>query len=531
MEQISYDLQLIRKELTGDKIYSCPCCNEEITVYSGTFYGKCPSCSVTIIDYVPAPHQEAFHKSFSKYRLNLGGYGSGKTTMCCAEVNVHTLSTPSGHTLICGPKLQQIREAVIPVLDSFIPPWFIKRKVSSPNIEYVLTNDHKISVFASDDQEKLRSLSLTAFYIEEASGVDYSVFEQLQARLRNEAAAIRDSMGNVLDYNFMGLICSNPEDNGWFMDKFILMSDRIYASESIPLDNYKKIKSRKPEKLFHTFLSSSRDNKTLPKNYVSELCVGKTPQWISKYIDCNLELRDGVVYPEYTKCIVEPFDIPDYWLRIYGYDKGYRDETALPCGAIDPKTGVIYIYDDYYVSQQPMSFHAIEVKKRVNPFKSYKPVQADPSIRNKNERDGITYKHYFYKLSGIMLEEANNDIEFGIEKVRNYMYLGKLKFFSTCVNITFEMLKYSYPDVEKRKNNQKDPNKPIDRFNHLCDAIRYMIVGLPEDPNELISIYSSFVDVLRTKAPRNLMELDKEDYESDDGDIYSMPKIFTSGRY
>lgn len=521
-----YNLTSLGKDIDSNRLYSCPCCNDTIVVKESLFYGQCQSCYATIIDYTPAPHQTAFHESYAKFKLNLGGYGSGKTTMCCGEVASHSMSIPNGRTLITGPKLQQISDAVLPELLKFIPPHFIKKKVMHPTFRLTLTNNHEIIVYASNDQEKLRSLNLTGFYIEEASGVDYSIFEQLQARLRNKAAAVKDSLGNIVYYDFMGLICSNPEDNGWFMDKFILMSDRIYASESIDLSAYKLLKSDKTEHLYHTFLSSSRDNVFLPDSYVKELCVGKSPTWVSKYIDCNLEIKDGVVYPDFVRHIVEPFPIPDTWARIAGFDKGFRDETAFPIAAIDPKTGVIYVYDEHYVAEKPMSYHAEHIKDMLRGIRLLRPVQADPTVRNRNERDGVTYKHYFYKISGIMLEEANNDIDFGIEKVRNYMYLGKLKFFSNCVNIKKEALKYSYHDVSS-----VNKGTPIDRHNHLWDAIRYMIVGLPDDPMDIFSIYN----MPNNKSMQNVYSksfggYDDSDLSAPSSDIITT-QYFTSGRY
>lgn len=518
----------IGEDVDKNRLYKCPACGDTITVNAEVFYGKCPACAMTIIDYSPAPHQVEFHKSNATYKLNLGGYGSGKTTMCCAEVTRHSLTVPAGRTLICGPKLQQVNEAVIPELDKFLPPWLIKRRVLSPTMKITLVNDHDIIVYASNDEENIRSLNLTGFYIEEASGVDYSIFVQLQARLRNKNAIIKNPDGSYTNHS-MGLICSNPEDNGWFMDKFILLSNKIYGSKSIDLSDFKKLKNRKEEKVyFNTFLSSTRDNEFLPEGFLEKLTLGKTPFWISKYIDCNLSLRDGVVYPEYTKCLVEPFHIPSDWMRIAGFDPGFRDQTAFPMAAIDPATGVIYVYEDYYVAEQPVSYHAEHIKELCKGVRFYNNIQADPSVRKRNERDGNSYKDYFYKLSGIYLEEGNNDIVYGIEKVRNYMFNGKLKFFTTCTNITFEALKYRYPEIRPNDNTTKY-NIPLDRYNHLWDAIRYMIAVLPEDPRDMQNIYASDSGVLAVLDGRIPVYTSSDDNNYDDNIVTT--KYFTSGRY
>jgi hypothetical protein len=117
-------------------------------------------------------------------------------------------------------------------------------------------------------------------------------------------------------------------------------------------------------------------------------------------------------------------------------------------------------------------------------FTFYHNLQADPTVRQRNDRDGISYADYFFKLSDVILEPARNDIDFGIEKVRDYLHSGKLKVFTTCQNLRKEAQKYVF---QERKFNVND--KPVDKDNHLMDALRYMIVKLPRDPNEMDDIY------------------------------------------
>lgn len=473
-DKFDQKLRLIKRDNLGGRFYECPLCNATIKVAQNVFYGVCPACHATIIDYKPAPYQQKFHQSKAQYKLNIGGYGSGKTTMCCAELAEHVLSIPFGRSLITAPKLQQVRDAVIPELDKFLPPHLIDKRTNSPNIRYTMTNGHEILVYASNDEENLRSINLTAFYIEEASNVDYEVFRQLQARLRNTAAIVYDNMGNEIDYKFLGMVSTNPDD-GWVRDQFLLLSGKIFASESIDRTMYDKIRVNKGEKHYHSFLSSSRDNSHLPKTFIERLCIGKTPAWIRKYIDCYLDIREGAVYPDLVNAIVEPFPIPASWMRVAGFDKGYRDETAMLLGAIDPRTGIIYCYQEYYESERPMSYHAQQVKRLVGKFHFYFPIQADPSVRNRNERDGETYQTYFQKVSGVYLAPGNNDIDTGIEKVRDYIYLNKLKFFSTLENLKSEATNYVYAE---------DKDKPVDKNNHLMDCLRYMVAPLPQNPTE-----------------------------------------------
>ena len=79
----------------------------------------------------------------------------------------------------------------------------------------------------------------------------------------------------------------------------------------------------------------------------------------------------------------------------------------------------------------------------------YKNIVADPSVRNKNDRDGVSYRYYFYNISGLWLDEGNNSIFDGIERVRDFMYQGKLKIFSSCVNLKQEAQKYEWKKISE----------------------------------------------------------------------------------
>ena len=472
-------LVFVKIDENGYKNYICPLCGGNVKVHESVFYGRCDACLATIIDYKPAPHQVDFHRSKAKFRLNIGGYGSGKTTMDAAEIACHALSIQNGRTLITAQSLQQVREAVLPELEKFLPPWFLSKTTKTPLPKYTLTNGHEIIIYASNDEEKLRSLNLTAFWIIEASGVPYTIFTQLQTRLRNRAAIVKDSQGYEIEHNFMGIVESNPEE-GWIRDEFLLRSSKIFTSKSVDVSAYEKIKTKKPETAYHSFLSATVDNVYLPKTFIPDMCVGKSDKWVRKYIYCYLETKEGVVYPEFMDCVVDPFPVPKDWLRIFGFDKGWADETCLCCGAIDPYKGICYVYDEYYENKQPITYHARRVKEKIDGLQMYKSIQADPSVRNKSDRDGVSYRDYFYQVSGIWLEEGKNTILDGIDKVRDMMYMGKLKFFTNCVNLREEAGDY----IWKTDKDGIMKDDPVDRRNHLMDAMRYMCMGLPFDLKE-----------------------------------------------
>jgi hypothetical protein len=113
----------------------------------------------------------------------------------------------------------------------------------------------------------------------------------------------------------------------------------------------------------------------------------------------------------------------------------------------------------------------------------YNQIIADPSG---NKRSGATRRSYFnhYAEYGLWFQEGNNNIEAGIAKVFTYLSLGKLRVMSNCINLIKEGRIYKYRESELEKNKNRG-EKPMDANNHAMDALRYMIMELPDNPENL----------------------------------------------
>ncbi len=470
------------------RVYECPVCGiGEVHIEKSVFYGRCNSCEATMWDFEPLPHQMDYFMSDTTYKLLIGGFGSGKTTVAVFDTAYHALTIPNSKTLLTAQTLQQMKAAILPELDKFLPPWFLVggRAKGNPPV-YTFHNGSEIHVYPSDDEEKIRSLNLTRFHIEEGSGVDKSVFDQLQARLRNSAAVIYDEQGKEIGSKFSGVISTNPEDS-WIREDFLLKSKRVVGSASIDASVYDPYMSNDRVEDFETFISASFDNIMLPKGTIERISAGKDEKWKRKYLWSYLDVRDGLVFGEILKNTVEPFAIPTHWKRIGGYDPGISDPTAMLVGAIDPRSDVIYVYDEYYERDKALTEHVHAIRPKVDPYSWYMPISADPSINKRSQHTGVAYKQFFKQQSGITLNPVNNDLLYGIEKVKDYIYNNKIKFFDDLVYTKKEASLYAFPEPNKQNTNLN--YKPMDKDNHLMDCLRYMIVPLPDSPSDFKSVY------------------------------------------
>lgn len=499
------------------RYYKCPVCGHgEVRVDGAVFYGRCNECNATLIDFTPSAHQENFFTSTAVYKMLIGGFASGKTSIGCLADVEHCIRVPNARILITGPSLQQISEAVLPELNRMIPPWYLVggRAKGKPPV-YNFINGSKIIIYASDDETKIRSLNLTGFHIVEASGVDFSIFETLQTRLRNSAAVIFDEKGLEVGWDYMGIIETNPEE-GWVRDEFMLRAETINGSQTVDTGLYENIRVS-PEnrvKEYEVFISTSFDNPYLPVGTIERISAGRNERWKRKYLYSILDSKEGLVYPDIPKYFEEPFDIPRTWKRIAGFDAGISHPTAMLIGAVDPNTNIIHFYDEYYKTDQAIRYHGDQLNPKIKPYTWLFPIQADPAVRQRSKETGRSYRNYFKQITGINLMPGNNDILYGIEKVKDYLYSGRVRFFNTLENLRFEAGKYSFPKITESGTKN---DKPIDKFNHLMDCLRYVIAYLPENPDNFTNVYT-FDNVKKRsnvttkfKPPNNVPEPDYEE--------------------
>jgi len=175
-------------------------------------------------------------------------------------------------------------------------------------------------------------------------------------------------------------------------------------------------------------------------------------------------LGSGAIYPIGESDIVVPDRaIPEEWPRAYGMDVGWNC-TAVVWGAIDPGSGVIYLYSEHYQGQGEPASHAQAIRGRGE----WIPGVIDPSCLGSSQIDGRTLMQIYGNL-GLNLLTAENAVEAGITEVWNLFISGRLKVMESLQNWRREFSKYHRDD--------KGAGKIVKRYDHLMDATRYLIVS------------------------------------------------------
>ena len=174
-------------------------------------------------------------------------------------------------------------------------------------------------------------------------------------------------------------------------------------------------------------------------------------------------MGSGAVYPiTLDQFVVDPFEIPEHFKRLYAMDVGWNRTSAL-WFAIDPNSGLVYIYDEHYIGEQPPASHAMSIRSRGE----WIPGVIDPASRGRAQGDGSQLMQT-YKELGLKIVKANNDVEGGIQAVWNLLSSGKIRVFSHLHNFAKEYVLYRR-DEKGRIIKEKD---------HLMDCLKYGIVEL-----------------------------------------------------
>ena len=295
---------------------------------------------------------------------------------------------------------------------------------------------------------KIRGSEIAYVAIDEATDINYEVFEMLKSRLS-------------LPWSCCDATTNPGSPNHWFKE----FLDSAERGVDIYCQNY-----------------TIYDNPFLPEEYVHALEAEYEGVWYDRYILGLWTLAEGLVYPNYTKAMYEepPDTVPDeccisldygtsnpfaamLWERHGGTWYGVNE---LYYSGRD--TGVQRTDDEYLQmlekfagplldSQEPRHYEGMlfrgDMTERV-------PVIIDPSAASFIAL--LRQSKHFRPVS------ADNDVLNGIRRTSTAIEKGYVKINKRCVQWQKEAQSYIW-DIHSVED------KPVKDFDHLMDATRYMV--------------------------------------------------------
>ncbi|WP_205774592.1 PBSX family phage terminase large subunit [Alkalicoccus luteus] len=170
-------------------------------------------------------------------------------------------------------------------------------------------------------------------------------------------------------------------------------------------------------------------------------------------------VSEGLVFDNFEVC---DFDITDTIKRVkettHGMDFGFtNDPTTLPSAAVDLKSKEIWIYDEHYEKGMLTDeiYSMIQYKGLLKA--SITADNSDPRTIEELRRKGVRRIHKAVK--------KQDSIRQGIQFLQGF----KIYIHPTCEHTIEEFNTYIF-DQDKEGNWL---NKPVDKNNHIIDALRY----------------------------------------------------------
>lgn len=399
--------------------------------------------------------QTEFFKSEDHFTCIKGTWGCGKSLVGLLRANYECESIPDNLYLI-------IRKEWVDLRDSTLKDWEkdIGRSVNGSK-DVIYPNGSILMFRHGDDINALKNSNLGGVLMIQAEEMNEEDFWFLNGRLRRKEGTRQ-----------LRLEC-NYDGKNWI---------------------YKQFNQKKIGKLV---LTNTFDNQVnLPDDYIPNL--QKLPKKLQERhlygSDADME---GVVWDEFSESrhVINPFEIPEDWQRIRILDHGVTNPTACLWMAVD-FDGKVYIYDEHYEKEKPISYHAEQIKKRKT--YQFQDDLADPSIFNKtSSKNGQLFSVADeYRDHDLHFRPADNSVLAGINRVNEYFKNDQLFIFKNCVHTIEEIEGYKWQRI-KPGEEKNEPDKPVKHKDHACDCVRYGIMSRPESvPSQKKVTYEEHVEII-----------------------------------
>jgi len=411
---------------------------------------------------------QVMKKNGPKYVSFISGVGGGKTITGCVTMLAQAVLYPSTY-LICRQYYPELRDTTYRMFKQICPKELILEDRATDMSLTIKAVGGKVSTILFrplEEPDKLRSLNLGGFFIDEASQVSEEAFMLLQGRLRDSGGLRK------------GICISNPNGHDWLYRWF-------YKQDFFKVEEEKN--------KYFLIRGTSLDNIFLPDDYIDTMLNSWDAQRIEREVMGSFDTFDGAIYDEFRRDVhvIPPQELPKSWTRVIGLDAGYRNPAAGVFAAVDGD-GVIYIYDEYYVKEKLVTEIVSEYLIPKIGMDTISAAYIDPATKQTRGQTGVsefsTYMECMPPMVPLLL--ANNAVEAGIDMVKTFFKVNpktdkpRIYISSNCVNLIEELVQYRWDPLTSRQSGMmNDKERPKKHNDHLCDALRYLIMSRP-DPNQ-----------------------------------------------
>ena len=365
--------------------------------------------------------------STSKINIWEGSVRSGKTYISLWRFLDEVLnSKTSGQFLMLAKTYDTFNRNIFKVLEQIVGT---DAKYYSGKRELQLFG-RTINVVGCDDdssERKIRGLTASGAYVDEATIIPESVWKQLISRCAMGGARI--------------FATTNPDSPYHWLKRDYLTNNPDVSSFQFRLD----------------------DNPHLCKADKDYLCRQYKGLWYQRFIEGLWVQAEGAIYDCFEKELhVIPHGPANADYYVLGVDYG----TSLACsfilvGVNRSKFPNVWVESEYYWDskvkqrQKTDSEYCDDLKKMIA-YKNVKAIYVDPSA--------ASFKVELQKQGVTNLYDAQNEVIDGIRMVHSYLDNGTLKICEACTNLIDEIQGYVWDSSAQKIGREK----PLKQNDHAC---------------------------------------------------------------
>lgn len=370
-------------------------------------------------------------------QIFFGGSSSGKSVFICQRAVLDVASGDRNYLVVRNTK-STIRNSIFNEISKAISSLKLSDYFSINKTDMVMTcvNGYQIIFAGLDDVEKIKSITpkvgvITDILIEEATETEYKDVKQLYKRLRGKSK-VPKRMTMAFNPILQDHWIYKEYFGGWQDNKAYYEDDKL----SILKTTYK-------------------DNKFLEPDDIYDLEHETDPYFYNIYTLGNWGILGNVIFKNWhVEDLAEIRKIADKFKN--GLDFGFaKDPAAMPHTYYDKTRKTIYVLDELYMTELTNDVLAREIKKIIDNQYVICDSAEPKSIRELRQ----------HGVKALAAKKGPDSVEFGIQWLQQQNIVINVH----CQNTKNEFQKYKW---KEDKNGNALPI-PVDRDNHIIDALRY----------------------------------------------------------
>ncbi len=257
--------------------------------------------------YEPSPKGVDFHSSHAKFKVLVGGLGSGKSRMAVEEVIQLMAEHPGIEIFVMRKTMPALRDSTLNEFLKQIPEELGTYNKRTDTFHSV--NNSKLMFRGLDEPTKIKSTNVAVILLDEADEFTFDDFQTLKGRIRQ----MREKTDPRPPFPLHMILVLNPVDEDHWIYKQFVENKREYE----------------PEGLMVLKLSTYDNLTNLPANYIEQATAGMTPDEKKRYIDGNW----GTIVkgkPVYTDVFIPDLHLrrwdfsPKFMTLLRGWDFGFN---------------------------------------------------------------------------------------------------------------------------------------------------------------------------------------------------------------